>query len=99
MTIPFTQYMRPDGRKNEGGFDRPEEVEAVARELLAQGVHFDAEVLSTGHLSLTAEKDDLDDPVLAIAVFMQESPANVSRRVDQLVADAALMLKVRTEAL
>ncbi len=98
MTIPFTQYLMPDGRKREGGFDRPPEVEAVAHELLALGVHFDAEVLSTGHLSLTAEHDDLDDPVLAIAVFMQESPEVVGRRVDQLVHDARLMWAVRTEA-
>ncbi len=98
MTIPFTQYLRPNGAKKAGGFDRPPEVEAVAHELIALGVHFDAEILVTGHLSLTAEHDDLDDPVLAIAVFMQESPDNVGRRVDQLVNDARLMWAVRTEA-
>ncbi len=95
MTVPFTQYLRPNGDRREGGFDCSPEVEEVARRLLEQGVHFDAEVLSTGHLSLTAEKDDLDDPVLAIAVFAQRSPEQVLGRVEQLVRDAATMLEVR----
>lgn len=94
MTIPFTQYVLPDGHRKEGGFDRSEPIEAIARELLAEGVHFDAEVLSTGHVSLTAEKDDLDDPVLAIRVIRNDE--RVGLAVDQLVADASLMLAVRT---
>lgn len=98
MHVPFTQYLRPSGEPREGGFEVSDEVGAKARELLDKGVHFDAEVLSTGHLSLTAEQDDLDDPVLAIAVFAQKSPAQVLGRVEQLITDAALMWSVRSEA-
>lgn len=88
MTIPFTQYVLPDGRRREGGFDRPEPIEAMARYLLMEGVHFDAEVLSNGTVSLTAEHDDLDDPVLAIKLVFDQTPEKVGEAVDALVTDA-----------
>lgn len=92
MTVPFTQYLLPNGRKKEGGFDRPEPIEAMARYLLMEGVHFDAEVLSTGALSLTAEHDDLDEPVLAIKLVFNQTPEKVAEAVDALVTDALRML-------
>lgn len=92
MTIPFTQYVLPDGRKREGGFDRSADVEAMATTLLAEGVHFDAEVLSNGTVSLTAEKDDLDDPVLAIKLVFDQTPEKVGAAVDALVTDAMKVL-------
>lgn len=92
--IPFTQYLMPDGRRREGGFVRSEEIEAIASWLLERGVHFDAEFLSTGFLSLTAELDSLDDPMLAIEVFEQESGEQVGQKVDDLVRHAEEKLKL-----
>lgn len=86
--VPFTQYLLPDGRKREGGFDRAEEIEALAQDMLEKGVHFDAEFLRTGQLSITAELDRLDNPVLAIEVFTQESGEQVVGKVDELIQRA-----------
>lgn len=99
MTIPFTHYYLPNGRKETEHAPVSPEIEAVALALRIKGVHFDAEVLSNGMVSLTAEKDDLDDPVLAIKVFAQVSAEQVTAKVEELVNDAATMLAVRTEAL
>lgn len=54
MSIPFTQYMRPDGRPVHVTIDMPEEVEAVAQEFINYGGWFECEHLATGHASLTA---------------------------------------------
>jgi hypothetical protein len=43
----------------------PEDVEAKARVLLEKGCHFDVEILTTGMISLTCEKDD---DLISIAV-------------------------------
>jgi hypothetical protein len=58
MSIPFTQYLRPDGRKAFVTIDMPAEVEAVANELIKNGYHFDVEELQTGVVSMTCEKSD-----------------------------------------
>lgn len=94
MIVPFTQYLRPNGQRKDGGFEVSDEVGAIARELLEAGVHFDAEVLSSGELSLTAELDRLEEyPVLSIKVFAQESPEQVTAMVEFLIRDAAQMLE------
>jgi len=58
MSIPFTQYLRPDGRKAFVTIDMPAEVEAIASELIKNGYHFDIEELTTGAVSMTCEKYD-----------------------------------------
>lgn len=85
--IPFTQCLRPDGRIREGGFERGEVVEKKARFLLAGGVKFSVEELSTGEVSLTAEVDDgRENPLLAIEVC--SNGPGVLRSVDMLVENA-----------
>lgn len=53
--LPFTQYLLPDGRIREIRMPCPPEAEGDARTLLAVGARFEAEILSTGHVSLTVE--------------------------------------------
>lgn len=82
--IPFTQYLRPAGRTRVVRIDRPAEVEATAHRLIDAGVRFEAEVLTTGEVSLTAE--DRDGEQLAIEVV--PNGPGVSEAVDRLVAAA-----------
>ena len=98
-TIPFTHYYLPNGRKETEYAPASEEIVALAVDLIAKGVHFDAEMLSTGMVSLTAEKDDEDDPVLAIKVFTQESAEQVTAKVEELVRDADLRLRLLADPL
>jgi DNA-binding transcriptional regulator YbjK len=48
----------PDGRRNEITIDMPANVEQVAHALIDKGCHFDIEMLSTGMISMTCEKDE-----------------------------------------
>jgi hypothetical protein len=54
MTIEFTQYLRPNGRKRTVEIDRSLEVEALAAAFIAAGGWYECEELTTGHASLTA---------------------------------------------
>jgi hypothetical protein len=78
--------MRPNGRKQLASIDRPENIERIAATLADRGVTFEAEVLVTNEVSLTAE---LDDETLAIEVV--PNGPQIPEAVDRLVlaADAA----------
>jgi hypothetical protein len=58
MSIPFTQYILPNGRTEPVTIEMPAELERKARELITNGCHFDIEILHTGIVSMTCEKDD-----------------------------------------
>jgi len=85
--VPFTQYLLPNGRKREVTMDVDKATCEAATKLIADGVHFDAEILTTGEVSLTAENDSLDEPVLATAVV--KNGPGMREAVCKLVADAA----------
>lgn len=92
MSIPFTQYMRPDGRKVPISIDMPDDIEALAHSFIEEGGWFEVEHLATGHASLTAcwvvdgEPDDI-----AIRVVKNGPP--VVRAVEELVHEAAAYIK------
>lgn len=90
MSIPFTQFMRPDGRRKDETIDRPEHVEKVALSLFERGVRFEAEVLMDGSVSLEAvgpEDEDGDPTSLAIEVV--PNGPGVAEAVDRLVLKAS----------
>lgn len=80
--IPFTQYLLPDGRKRETGIDRPDEVAAKAQRIIDAGHRFEAEVLTTGDVSLTihniADEED-------VAIKVVPNGPGVGEAVDELV--------------
>ena len=51
MSIPFTQYLRPDGRKRAVEIDMSKEVEDLAKRFIAAGGRYECEELTTGHAS------------------------------------------------
>jgi len=52
--ITFTQYLLPDGQKQEVTVERPPEIEALAKRFVDAGGRYEAEILTTGQVSLTA---------------------------------------------
>lgn len=84
MSVPFTQYLRPDGRKRAQEIDRTPEVEALARGFIGAGGYFEIEELRTGHVSLTAGMNGED-----LAIELEDNqPGLVGPAVDRLVRRA-----------
>jgi hypothetical protein len=94
VSIPFTQYMRPDGRKVKVSIERPAEIEALAKRFIEAGGWFDAEHLTTGHVSLTAGFV-IDDESDEIAIRVVENGQSVLGAVDELVRETARFLEAR----
>jgi hypothetical protein len=87
VSIPFTQYLRPDGRRTDVSIDRPADVEAMANVFISAGGCFECEELLTGHASLTAVFPLNEGPEdIAIEVVPNGPP--VEAAVDRLVASA-----------
>lgn len=62
MSIPFTQYLLPNGRRQRTEVDRPAEIEAIARRFIDAGGRYECEVLTTGQVILTAVMDLEGEP-------------------------------------
>ena len=84
MSIPFTQYLRPDGRKVAVRIDRDPAVEAKAATLLVKGYRFECEVLTTGDCSFTinhpAKLDGAD-----LDIELSSNGTEVPLAVDRLI--------------
>ena len=55
MVVTVIQYMRPNGRTVETSTELPDTMRPFYETMLRRGWHFSAEVLTTGHISLTIE--------------------------------------------
>jgi hypothetical protein len=89
MSIEFTQYLRPDGRRTLTEIDRPPKIEALARQIVERGGRFESEHLTTGHASFTVAYMGDD-----IAIRVCQNGPDVPAAVDQLVIDAAGKLNI-----
>lgn len=86
-SIAFTQYLLPDGRKAAVSIDRPEDIAALADEVIKRGSRFECEMLRNGVCSFTVTHPDNDEP--DIAIRLSDNGPNVPDVVDALVKDAA----------
>lgn len=87
MSIPFTQYLMPDGRTRPEVIDRPADIEALAHEAIGRGVRFEVEMLPTGHISFEAVRDD-DGEIESLAAEISSNGPPVLDAVDRLVRAA-----------
>lgn len=96
MAVPFTQYLRPNGRKAPVTIERPPEIEALARRLIEGGCTFELELLSTGVVSMecVGPTDEHGDPD-SLAVELVPNGPGVPPAVDRLVADAVRVWATR----
>ena len=86
MSIPFTQYMRPDGRKVPVTIARPDEIESLAQAFIDRGGWFECEHLTTHEVSLTA-CFNVDDEPEDIAIRVVPNGPEVPGAVDELVRE------------
>lgn len=91
--IPFTQYLRPDGRKSAVLIDRPDDISAMAQTFIEAGGRYECEHLSTGEAVFTAvmdidgEPEDVEievcpngpDVLLAVDTLVRKSITHVGR--------------------
>lgn len=90
--MEFTQYVLPHGKQKQVVMDVPENVETTAKALVeVHNCHFDIEILTTGIVSMTCERDELDDPILAIE--LSPNGPEIVGHVEKLVKDAMLRLE------
>lgn len=95
MSIPFTQYLRPNGERRPTEIDMPDEIEALAHKFIEAGGSFECEELTTGHVSLTAVHMVDDEPQdIAIKVCANGPP--VIDAVEYVVRQADKWLREGT---
>lgn len=94
MSIAFTQYLRPDGRRQPVSIDAAPEVEALAARLVEAGYVFEVEVLRTGQVSMDCSRPGDDMPV---AMEVVENGPNVPNAVARLVHEASRRALHRTQ--
>jgi hypothetical protein len=90
MGIPFTQYLRPNGKCEETSIERSAEIEDMAREIIAAGFVFEAEVLTddrTVSLTVANRKDEE-----GVAIVLVQNGPEVGDAVDRLVLKAHALL-------
>lgn len=93
MSINFTQYLRPDGRKQTVSIDRPHHIVEMAQFILLKGFKFEIEELMDGMVSMTVEKNFGDDGPIAHEIC--KNGLDVPLRVDQLIETAYQELKLQ----
>lgn len=94
MTIPFTQYLLPNGRVRRINIERPEDIEHIAQRFVLAGGRYECEILTTGDVSITAvKKVSGEEHDVAIAVGQNE-PGKVGELVDRVVRDSERFIEV-----
>ena len=84
--IHFTRWSKAEPHYG-GGFSRSPEVEQQATEVEKAGGVFEAEMLLTGEVSLTCERDR-DGEIEVLAIEVVPNGPEVPAAVDRLVATA-----------
>lgn len=89
MLIPFTQYLRPNGRKRDVKWEvTSHEQEVKARALLDAKAYFECEMLQTGDVSLTCEIEGNDGEVHTLGHEICANNPEVVEAVARLVERA-----------
>lgn len=83
--IPFTQYLKPNGRRADVSIERPAHIASMADRIFDRGYRFECEVLSTGQVSLTIA-DYEGDHDIELCNNGIEVPAAVDRLVTRFAA-------------
>ena len=88
MSIAFTQFLMPDGRKRQMNIDRPPEIELLALELSDAGHRFEIEMLTTGEVSMTVEADGEDGAEIVRSHKVCPNGPPVTESVDEMMTEA-----------
>jgi len=88
VTVPFTQFLRPDGRQRQVEIDLSPEGEALAEQFIMAGGWYECEELTTGHASFTAcffVEGEPQDVVINVCVNGPDVPDTVEGLVKRSV--------------
>lgn len=88
--IPFTQYLRPNGRPQPGFFSVDGDTYALARKIIEAGYVFEAEVLTTGEVSFTVSDGEED-----YAIQVCPNGPETAQAIVTLTKEAAELLKIQ----
>ena len=86
--IQFTQYLLPRGQKRQTTIVRPVPVAEQAERLAAAGCRFEIELLTTGQVSMTIERDDDEGETEVLGMEIVSNGPDVPPAVDKMVGDA-----------
>ena len=95
LPVKFIQYLRPHGRQIEVTITLPESVALDARDLIARGYALEAEVLTTGMVSLTVSDGEADTD---IAGELVANGPGIREAVVQLIQRATAIAKASPQA-
>jgi hypothetical protein len=82
MSILFTQYLRPNGRKELIEINMSQELEEKADNIIKRGFRFECEVLTTDHVSFTIHDIEKGEDV---AIEVVENGPKVPAAIERLV--------------
>lgn len=82
MSITFTQYLRPNGKKLMVVIDMDKDTEDKAIKLIQHGCHFEIEVLNTGLVAMYSYKRDDED---CISIKLCENGPSIVEGVKELI--------------
>lgn len=93
MSIEFTQFMRPNGRRKQEVLDNvPDDVQVLVDKLVEMGAKFEIEVLTTGDVhgdvSIPDEDEDGDDDGV-LANFIHANGPGLHEAIYGMVREAA----------
>lgn len=81
-SVPFVQFLRPDGHKKPVVIDRPDNIAKAADKIRSHGFRFEIEQLMDGTISMTISDKD-DDYAIKVC---ENQPGTVAATVDELIA-------------
>ena len=84
MSIPFTQYLLPNGRRRSVEVERTPDIEELAELFIASGGRYECEILTTGEVSLTAAKD-VDGEDQDVVIIVCSNGPEIPAKIDELV--------------
>ncbi len=86
MSIPFTQYLLPNGETRYTSVDMPKEVEDKAFQIISKGGHFSVEILMTGMISITCEKwSNIEQEEETLSIEICENGPGIDRAVENVI--------------
>jgi len=88
MEIPFTQFLMPDGRQRPMIIDRPDDIGEKAKQLLESGCRLEIEMLQTGEISMTVERDRSDGEIDLLAQEICSNGPALPIAIDKLISEA-----------
>jgi len=89
MTIEFTRYNKPNGRKNTEMITIDPETDALGNKLIESGITFSSEILRTGTVALYAINNNLPDAEEQELCYISANGPEIIGKVKGMINEAA----------